>query len=239
MPLSPRSIRHALRSLALFTLLAGYGNARAQPESPILAAPPDSLALVAGPEVVRVDHIDDPLPTRIDISHGGDSWALRMIGSGLRKKMMFKVYVAVLYVDASADLGPDPARAVCQQDIARRMILVVKRDLDAARIADAISRGFIDNVWKAPPDSLLAARLDEYISFFGGELKDGECLEVTYLPGHGMFTRVSGAAKPIITEPRLAQGIWGIWLGDTPISEDLRSKLVSGATPMPERTAQR
>ena len=162
-----------------------------------------------------------------------------MIGSGLSKKMMVKLYVAVLYVDAHAELGADPAAAVCQRDIARRMILVVKRDLDASRIADGISRGFVDNVWKARPDSTLQVRLDEYISFFGGELKNGQCLEITYLPGHGMFTRVSGAARPIVTEPRLARGIWGIWLGETPISENLRAKLVRGASAPREPAAER
>ena len=67
-------------------------------------------------------------------------------------------------------LGDDPAQAVCQQDIARRMVIVVKRDLDASRIADAIARGFIENVWKAPPDSTLAEGRERYIALFGGRL---------------------------------------------------------------------
>lgn len=226
MPILQIRFRSLCLLLALCVPVAG---ARAQADAPPAlraTAGAESLEVIDGPDTFKQHDLETPLPTRLTLGYGGRSWNLKLLGSGLRKKMVFKVYVAVLYADSAAVLGDDPAQAVCQQDIARRMVIVVKRDLDASRIADAIARGFIENVWKAPPDSLLAEELERYIAFFGGELKEGQRLDVTYLPGHGMFTSVSGEPRPLVTEPRLAHGIWSIWLGKTPISEDLRARLV-------------
>ncbi len=218
----------------LLAFCLSVSDARAQTDSSAAlraTAGAESLEVIDGPDTFKQHDLDTPLPTRLTLGYGGRSWNLKLLGSGLRKKMVFKVYVAVLYADSTAVLGDDPAQAVCQQDIARRMVIVVKRDLDASRIADAIARGFIENVWKSPPDSSLAEELERYIAFFGGELKEGQRLDVTYLPGHGMFTSVSGEPRPLVTEPRLAHGIWSIWLGKTPISEDLREKLVARVVP--------
>lgn len=243
-PAAPRRAVAAVGLVAGCFLLTGGPTvpaARAQDSTVAAPAPPaapaapeapaESLLVIDGPETFKQHDLDTPLPTALTLGYGDRRWNLKLLGSGLRKKMVFKVYVAVLYADSTVALGNDPAEAVCQQDIARRMVLVVKRDLEASRVADAISRGFIENVWKAPPDSALARELQRYIDFFGGQLKEGQRLDVTYLPGHGMFTSVSGSPRPLVTEPRLAHGIWSIWLGKTPISEDLRAKLVARVTP--------
>lgn len=206
----------------LYSLSWGMGRGRAQGEE---------LQVVPGTESFVEHDLKDPLPATLAVSFGGQNWDLKALGSGLRKKYLFKVYVAVLYADASADLGADPAPVVTSGDIARRMVLVLKRNIDGAKISEAISEGFIDKVWKKKPEGDLKAKLDEFIAFFGGQLKEGETIELTYLPGIGLLTSVSGQAKPIVTEPRLARDIWGIWLGADPISEDLRDELVLRVTP--------
>lgn len=195
------------------------------------AAQGETLTVTPGPETFKEHDLPDPLPATLSVSYGGQSWELKALGSGLRKKYVFKVYVVALYADASADFGADPAPFVNSADIAKRIVLVLKRNLDGSKISEAISEGFIHNVWKQKPEPELEAKLNEFIAFFGGKLEDGQTIELTYLPGIGLLTSVSGQARPIVTEPRLAQDIWGIWLGDRPISEDLREELVLRVTP--------
>lgn len=213
-------------------LLAGF--AAWAPGSPVLAvatAQGEDLQVTPGTETFKEHDLDAPLPASLTVNYGGQSWNLKALGSGLRKKYIFKVYVAALYADSGADFGPDPAAFVNSTDIPKRMVLVLKRDLDAKKIAEAISEGFIHNVWKEKPEPGLKKELDNFIAFFGGELKSDQTIELTYLPGVGLLTSVSGQAKPIVTEPRLARDIWGIWLGDRPISESLREELVLRVTP--------
>src|SRR6266540_7440450 len=63
---------------------------------------------------------------------------LKLNGIGLRKKMMFKVYVAGLYVETPTK-SPE---AIISSDQARRMDLHVLRSLKAAQVTEAIEEGF-------------------------------------------------------------------------------------------------
>lgn len=207
-------------ALLLGALLAGGlrpGSARAQGEQ---------LTVTPGAGTFADENLAVPLPATLGVSYGGQHWEMRALGSGLRKKLVFKVYVAALYVDDKAALGADPAADVCGQDIARHITLTMKRGLAADKISEAIHEGFVNSVWRKEPDEALRKKLDEFVAGFTGELKEGDRVELTYLPGVGLLTALGGRSLPIVAEPRIARDIWCIWLGAKPVSGDLRKGLV-------------
>jgi hypothetical protein len=150
---------------------------------------------------------------------------MRATGSGVRKKLILKVYAAALYVDEKAPLGTKPLDSLAYDDFPRRLVLSFRRNVEGKRIREAMEEGF-ETVWKAKPGPELNARLDEFLHWFDGGIRNGETIELTYLPGEGLYTVVAGTAYPAITRPDIARSVWQIWLGPEPVASDLRRDLV-------------
>ena len=66
---------------------------------------------------------------------------LKLNGMGLRKKVMFKVYVAGLYVETPTKA----AEAIISSDQVKRMDLHILRSLKASQVTEAIEEGFEKN----------------------------------------------------------------------------------------------
>ena len=81
---------------------------------------------------------------------------LKLNGGGIRTKAIFKVYVGALYLESPSR----DAAAVVSSDQLKRMQLSLLRDLDKAKITEAITEGF-DRNSKAQMGAL-KARLDRF-----------------------------------------------------------------------------
>src|SRR5499433_297312 len=66
---------------------------------------------------------------------------LKLNGMGLRKKLMFKVYVAGLYIETPTH-APE---AIISSDQVKRIDLHILRNLKASQVTDAIQEGFEKN----------------------------------------------------------------------------------------------
>ena len=145
--------------------------------------------------------------------------ALKLNGMGLRKKAIFKVYVGGLYLeapskDAAAVLGADSARSIRMQYL---------RNVDKKTITEAFSEGFQNNAkelaekQKASIDKMIAAVPD---------LKDGETMAFTYVPGKGTTLNHGGRDLFTAEGKEFADAVFSLWLGPKPPSEDLKKGLL-------------
>jgi len=188
---------------------------------------PANLVLTAGPQSFSGQGTDARFPTQLVVSGPGKDVVLVATGSGIRKKMIFKVYEGVAYVEQGAELTPDPAAAFITGDFAKRILMYFERDVDGGKIREAFVEGF-EKVQggQAWPDELLAER-DRFISYFEeAGVKDGQYIELTWIPGWGLYTVVAGTVKPVIDNPELASALWAIWFGDQPVSDDLKRDML-------------
>jgi hypothetical protein len=192
-----------------------------------------------GPERVAVgaDTVIDPssgliFPKSVAVTtFDGRTIPFQVTGTGVRKKMMFKVYAAALYVDGSVPLPPPPLETLSVDDLPRRLVMTFLRDVDEEKIQEAYREGLIDKVWKAQPGPELADQVDSFLDYFKGGVRKGESIELTYLPGEGLYTVVGGKPKPVVADPNIARGVWRVWLGNEPVSQELRRDLVRLVTP--------
>ncbi len=156
--------------------------------------------------------------TMPDTATVGDK-TLKLNGMGLRKKAIFKVYVAGLYVEAPSK----DAAAILAADAARIVKMQYLRNVDKASITGAFQEGFENNAkelaakQKANIDKMIAAVPD---------LKDGETMSFTYVPGKG--TTLSHGGKELLTVEgkEFADAVFLLWLGPKPPSEDLKKGLL-------------
>jgi hypothetical protein len=166
---------------------------------------------------------------RFPLASGGQS----LLGLGLRvKKVAFvkvKVYVVGLYVPDAALEGPLAAyrgrpaspelfRDLVWGDFDKRLVLRFLRDLERDQIAGAMREALAGR-----SDARL---LDQFVSSFD-ELKQGEECELRWLPGGALEVSLAGRRRPPIEGKDFAAAVFGIYLGERPLQEDIKLGLVS------------
>ena len=151
-----------------------------------------------------------------------DGRTLKLNGSGIRTKLMFKVYAAGLYLETPSR---DP-KAILGADAVKRMHLAVLRTLAASKITEAISEGFERNSKDQLP--ALRDRLNRFNGMFADVVK-GDVILMTYVPGKGTVVSVKGAERGTIDGKDFADALFAVWLGPNPVQEDLKKALLGNS----------
>jgi hypothetical protein len=153
--------------------------------------------------------------------------ALQLNGAGVRTRIIFKVYVAGLYVPQKSS----DAAALLAQKGPRRMALTMLRDLDADSFAGAMNEGLKNNHseaqlagFKSQIEALNAALKAV------GEVKKGDAVNIDLVPDGGMRITVNGQQKgPSIPGEEFFNAVLRIWLGDKPADADLKKGLLGAS----------
>jgi hypothetical protein len=146
---------------------------------------------------------------------------LKLNGIGLRKKMMFKVYVAGLYVESTSK----DAAAVISADAVKSIRLHILRGLSGSQIGEAISDGFHHNS-KAQMGAL-SERLQKLNGMYPAVV-EGDQIVLTYVPGKGTLVSAKGQDKGVIEGKDFADALFAVWLGANPVQDDLKKALLGG-----------
>jgi chalcone isomerase-like protein len=144
---------------------------------------------------------------------------LKLNGAGLRKKVVFKVYVAGLYLETPSK----DAAGIVAADQVKSMRLSILRSLEAKKITEAIREGFEKNSRAQMP--ALSPRLDRFDAMFP-DVKEGDEIVMTYAPGKGTAVTARGVEKGLIEGKDFGDALFSVWLGPNPVQEDLKAKLL-------------
>jgi hypothetical protein len=145
---------------------------------------------------------------------------LKLNGVGLRTKMVFKVYTAGLYVENPSK----DAEQLLSSDQVKRVRMYMLRDLDKKTILDAINDGFKKNAGSKMPG--LQARLETFNSGVV-DLKKGDELILTYVPGQGTSVQSSKTGQKVSVEGKdFADALFAVWLGKSPVDGDLKDGML-------------
>lgn len=155
-------------------------------------------------------------------SVGGSSLLLN--GAGIRYRFVIKVYTAGLYLPAKANT----TETVLGAPGAKRLHVVMLRDIDATELGKLFTRGMQDNspreeFSKSIPGTLRMADL------FSAKkrLAPGESFGVDWVPGQGTVVRINGLAQgEPIKEPEFFNALMRIWLGPSPADAQLKDALL-------------
>ena len=155
---------------------------------------------------------------------------LQLNGAGIRYKAVFKVYTAGLYLGAKAAT----TEAVLATPGAKRMHIVMLRDIDGNELGKLFTRGMQDNAPREEFSKSIAGtiRMSEIFSA-RKKLLSGENFSVDFVPGVGTTVLVNGKpqAEPI-KEPEFFTALMRIWLGNNPADSQLKEALL-GKAPAP------
>ena len=166
----------------------------------------------------------------------GASRALQLAGTGVRSKLLFKVYAFGFYVDAEAaraslsrwvgktaeELRRDPSfyEAVVSLPGERAAVLRFVRKVDADKMREAMDDAMERGV--PPGDPARQA----FLALWNEPLRKGDEVALVFGPGGRVALARDGRLRGAVTSPPLAKALLESWLGPRPVSEEIRAGAV-------------
>ena len=148
-----------------------------------------------------------------------DGKKLELNGLGLRTKVVFKVYVAGLYLEKPSKDG----LAIAASEQVKRIELVFLRSVDGADVAKAIADGFANNAGDVLP--AIKDRIDKFGKMIP-DVKKGDRLVFTYRPGAGVELLADGKPAGSIEGKDFGDALLRVWLGTKPSDKALKEGLL-------------
>jgi len=149
---------------------------------------------------------------------------LKLNGAGLRTRLMFKVYVAGLYLPEKTK---NPAE-IFRQEGPRRVAITMLRSVPADTFANAFFEGMKDNV-STTERTRLQPQMRQFNDFFtaGEALKKGDVVLLDWIPGSGTICSLNGKklGDPI-PDAAFYNAVLRIWLGDHPVEPFLKEAML-------------
>lgn len=148
---------------------------------------------------------------------------LDLNGAGLREKLWYDLYVGALYVTAKSDDG----KALVNADQAMAITLDITDEVvTQEKMKTSVEDGFGDSC-TSKERKAIQSEINQFIGFFSEAIVKGDHFEIAYIPGQG--TLVSKNAKYIgtIKGLKFKKGLFGIWLGNDPVDEDLKEGMLN------------
>jgi len=96
--------------------------------------------------------------------------------------------------------------------------------VEKEKLTDGWHEGFVGN---NSPEQLkaLQERIDQFNAMFT-DAKKGDVIFLDYAPGSGTKVTIAGVEKGVIPGKDFNDAMLAIWLGDKPVSKDLKAKLL-------------
>lgn len=149
---------------------------------------------------------------------------LQLNGSGTRRKAVFQIYTAALY------LG-QPARSlqqVVEQDGPKRLLVQMLRDIDANELGKLFTQGIERNTQREQFARLVPGILHISELFARQKrLKKGDSFSLDWVPVTGLSIRINNQAPSApMNDPEFFAALLSIWLGPQPADEQLKAALL-------------
>lgn len=175
-----------------------------------------SLVLAISAEAAEVAGVELPETINRD-----DGVVLQLNGAGIRSKFFFKIYIAALYLENRSD----DAAVILADEGGKRMVMHFLYDeVGREDLVDAWNEGFLANGSEAE-----VAALQEEIDSFNGMFEtvvENDRIILDYLPGQGIRVTIRGQEKGVIAGKPFSELLFAVWLGDSPVTEDLKNELL-------------
>lgn len=191
------------------------GSLRRWPAGALLAA-----LLVAGPAL----HAAEVAGVNVAESARVGSQELVLNGAGLRRKVVFKVYVAALYLPAKNG----SAAAIVDSPAPRRISLHLLREVTADTLVTALRDGIADN--HAPADvAALAPQVEQLAALMRaiGTTRPGDTVSLEFSSA-GVAVGFNGQPRGHVAGEAFAKALLRVWLGDKPVDAALKKALLGG-----------
>ncbi len=154
------------------------------------------------------------------VNSGGTT--LQLNGAGIRKKVFFKIYIAELYLENPAT----EASQVIADDGAKRIVMHFLYDeVGKDKIVESWNEGFAANNDSATLDSL-RTEIEAFNLMFDEDMTTNDVIVFDYIPGTGTQVKIKENIKGVLEGKGFNDALLSIWLGEEPVTSDLKKALL-------------
>lgn len=200
-----------------------------------------SLAIVA--EKVEEDSTELMFEKKIKFTTD-DDMDMFCIGTGVRKKAIFRVYGAAVYVEKEGakkalaaylpkvkpedmeDFGEDMAENMkfwndfINGEFHKVIVMRFVRDVGGEKIIGAFEDGFEENLKDNSAEAKKAKA--EFLKLFTDEIIEGQDMTLRFAPDGTVHVDYAGKYRGSIKNKAVAKSLLTTWFGDDPISDDIK-----------------
>lgn len=148
------------------------------------------------------------------------SQTLQLNSAGVRTKFIFDIYVASLYTSGPVKKLSD----INLQQPVSMMMHFVYDEVEKEKLTDAWDEGFEDNL-SAVELNKLRTKINKFNTMFDTVVK-GDVVALDYLPLTGTRVSINNTEKGIVEGEEFYQSLLLIWLGDEPVTQELKEQLL-------------
>jgi hypothetical protein len=142
---------------------------------------------------------------------------LQLNGMGVRKKLWIKVYVGGLYLEKKTH----SAEEALDMPGPKRMVMhFLTKKATKKRMDSAWDEGFEKNAPK-----VTKVKIEKFKAMMG-DMHPGDVVIIQFVPGEGTHVIVNGKDMGVIEGDDFARGVFSIYLGPEPPTEDLKNGLL-------------
>ena len=143
---------------------------------------------------------------------------LALNGAGIRTKYFFKLYVGALYLESKTS---NMSQVLNDNSPIAVNLHITSSLIDEEKMYKAIKAGFKKSAKN--PSASLKAKIDNFLTkIVKNKVKDGDLFSVYYLKNSSTVkVSVNGKEIDSIEGEDFRKAIFGIWLGNDPVDEDL------------------
>ena len=140
-------------------------------------------------------------------------------GAGLREKYFMDLYVAGLYLPKKTE----DAKKVIYDDTEMAIhIKIVSSSVTRERFIESVNAGFATS----KHGSASKEEIKKFVGFFSEPIKEGDKINLDYIPGKGVRVTKNGDVKGTIPGLDFKKALFGIWFGTPPVQENLKKEML-------------
>lgn len=150
-----------------------------------------------------------------------DGTVLQFNGAGIRSKFVFKIYLAMLYLE---NPGSDRDQVIGDPGAKRLIMHFLYKEVSKDDLVEAWNAGFEGNGAPAQLERM-KPQIERFNALFD-TVREGDRIVLDYVPGTGTSVRIGTVEKGVIPGKEFNDLLLAIWLGDKPVGEKLRDGLL-------------
>lgn len=142
-------------------------------------------------------------------------------GAGIREKYWLNMYVGSLYVKTKTT---DPSAIINANEAMAIQINIISSMITPSRMEESITEGF-EKSTKGKTEAI-KTRIEELKSVFREGIKVGDVFVLLYDPTQGTRVYKNGKVMRVIQGLDFKKALFGIWLSDDPVQDDLKEAML-------------
>lgn len=146
---------------------------------------------------------------------------LQLNGIGTRKKFFIKLYVSSLYTQEQTS----DANKLLELDQAMCMRLhIISSRITSEKMITATREGFVKST-DGDTDPI-KDEIETFLSWLKQPIKKGDVFEFAFAPHNETHVSKNNKTLGVIENKKFSQALFGIWLSDVPVQQDMKDKLL-------------